>query len=590
MDGDLTDEPKMTEFPRLASPGSVPRSLALTAVRLFRSPAWPWVVLRIILIAVVPIFVALYHDIGRHYLWLPDSDVLIVVNALLINDGLAHAPRFPGFGHFLVLGNWFSILDLLGVVDVSEYGQIPPPPGSEAVFQELVVWARVLSVLITIALGVSILYFTQVLTGSRYYAFLAALAFSGTQSFNTHVVAMRPDVTAVVLSYLAIIAILHATKRDQTQVRAVAGVVASAFLALFAMYTKTSVLPLILLVPAFAVVFAFEARVKPPRMQASAVVVAALFVFALVLAYLTLTPLFAEMGTRAYVYNGFIVLYVLGCIAAFAVLRGLSPRESVHGLAAVVVGLGLAQLLLTTRGYTTNTHAVANHIDYLASFARSADMRPDAEGFPYVQIAVSFVSNLAGVFKDGFANFCWVCRRTSMIYLLVLLAAVYLIASAGRYVRVRIAFLTVAFVFVEMVLRFHAFNNQYRMYVEGFLFAIAAFGLLQIVRGRSLRVRKVVDVVSGLFVVWFWVDDVNRKMLYPTFAFHTGDICIQRQKFPQLAAHFDRYCAPGGDMAGPEAIKPWIHDTREAFLWTDRPWRTPEGFVWKSSPIAIPGN
>lgn len=74
----------MTELHRLAFSGPVPRSLALTAVRLFRSPAWQWVVLRILLIAVVPIFVALYHDIGRHYLWLPDWDIMMVANALLL--------------------------------------------------------------------------------------------------------------------------------------------------------------------------------------------------------------------------------------------------------------------------------------------------------------------------------------------------------------------------------------------------------------------------------------------------------------------------------------------------------------------------
>ena len=68
----------MTGLHRLAFSGPVPRSLALTAVRLFRSPAWQWVVLRILLIAVVPIFVALYHDIGRHYLWLPDWDIMMV--------------------------------------------------------------------------------------------------------------------------------------------------------------------------------------------------------------------------------------------------------------------------------------------------------------------------------------------------------------------------------------------------------------------------------------------------------------------------------------------------------------------------------
>jgi hypothetical protein len=147
-----------------------------------------------------------------------------------------------------------------------------------------------------------------------------------------------------------------------------------------------------------------------------------------------------------------------------------------------------------------------------------------------------------------------------------------------------------AFVFAEAVLHFHPFNNNYRMYVEGLLLVTLAFYVVQITRGRSPGTRTIVAVCSAIFAVWFWVDDVNRKMLYPTFAFHTGDICIQREYMPRLAQHFDRYCESGGDMAGSEAIKPWIHDTREAFLWTDRPWRTSKGFVWKSSPIAIPGN
>lgn len=564
--------------------------LAGALVRVFASPKPPYLALRIVWICAVPVFIALYHDITRHYLWLPDWDIRIVYEAMLLNDRL---PNFTagqaGFGHFVLLARLFEVLKFLGVVDAGAISELPPPPASEIVFQDLVFWGRIVAVALTCALAVTILFVAQAITGSRFYAFLAALAFSGTQSLNSQVVAMRSDLSAVVFATLAILFILLATKRGGAPKKALAYVGLSAFFAVISMYAKASTLPLVLLVPAFAV--AFAERDSGRRFPGpSARLTAGLVAVAVLVGGLALPELLGAMETRAILYNGLIAAYVVACLVAYRVLSGSGLGAAIAGAAAVVLGLSLAQLAMASADHGTNVVALANHIDSLAKTTFGDDGGAAATGFPYGVIALRFIVNLWAVAKDGFFNLCWVCRRPSMIYLLVLVGLVWVLRAGNPTSRLRAGFLMAAFVFAEAVLHFHPFNNNYRMYVEGLLLVTLAFYVVQVTRGRSPRTRTIVAVCSAIFAVWFWVDDVNRKMLYPTFAFHTGDICIQREEMPRIASHFDRYCEPGGDMAGSEAIKPWIHDTREAFLWTDRPWRTSKGFVWKSSPIAIPGN
>ena len=341
--------------------------------------------------------------------------------------------------------------------------------------------------------------------------------------------------------------------------------------------------------PAFAVVFVARdsgRRVPGPPTRLTG----GLVVLALLVGGLALPELFGAMESRAILYNGLIAAYVVACIVVYRGLSGSGLEAAIAGAAAVVLGLGLAQLAMASADHGTSIAALANHIDSLAKTTFGNDGRAGPTGFPYGAIALRFMVNLWAVAMDGFFNLCWVCRRPSMIYLLALVGLIWVLRVGNPTSRLRAGFLMAAFIFAEAVLHFHAFNNAYRMYVEGLLLAMLAFYVVQITRGRSPRTRSIVAVCSAVFAVWFWVDDVNRKMLYPTFAFHTGDICLQRQGMAQIAPHFDRYCEPGGDMAGPGAVKPWVHDTREKFLWSDRPWRTSKGFVWKSSPIAIPGN
>ena len=326
------------------------RPLAGALVRVFASPKPPYLALRIVWICAVPVFVALYHDITRHYLWLPDWDIVIVYEALLVNDGLPNVTAgHAGFGHFVLLARLFEFLKLLGVVDAAALSELPPPPASEIVFQDLVFWGRIVAVAFTCALAVTILFVAQAITGSRFYAFLAALAFAGTQSLNTQVILMRSDLSAVVFATLAIYFILLATKRGDAPMKALAYVGLSAFLAMISMYAKASTLPLVLLVPAFAV--AFVARNSGRRVPGPPTrLTGGLVVLALLVGGLALPELFGAMESRAILYNGLIAAYVVACIVVYRRLSGSGLEAAIAGAAAVVLGLGLAHPLMHRGG------------------------------------------------------------------------------------------------------------------------------------------------------------------------------------------------------------------------------------------------
>ena len=168
--------------------GPILRPWVAGAVRLLRSPKWVFVLARVLLVCAVPIFIFLYHDPNRHYLWTPDADIQFVYEAMRINSGLATVmTAYVGYGLFFLLAEWFQLLNVAGIVDVIAIGSLPPAPASDAAFQQLMYWARVLELMLACALVVVLMFVAQTITGSRFYGFLAALAFSGTQSVNTQV-------------------------------------------------------------------------------------------------------------------------------------------------------------------------------------------------------------------------------------------------------------------------------------------------------------------------------------------------------------------------------------------------------------------
>lgn len=568
------------------------RSFVNGGAVLLHSGKWPFVVARMFLVSAVPIFLFFYHDPNRHFLWTPDADFRFVYEALRLNSGLPHfMAALAGYGTSFVLAQWYQLLHLFGALDVMTIGAMPLAPESDAVFQELTYWARVLSVILTSTLCISLMFTAQTITGSRFYGFLAALAYSGTQSVNNHVVNIRPELNSAVFSFLAVLFVLLAVKRQRDRAISVSLIALSAFCALFSLYSKTSSLPIVLLLPLFPLFFSAalpssDKSASTPLEGGSALALIGLFTGA---GFFILFPFVKTMAAIAYFYNGAIVIYTGICIVIFGRMRNLSKMDMAAAGAAIVTGLAIAQYVLVGVDPYSQSETISNHVSYLAGIAigtksttqQISNLAEEIGAISMISgIMGKMVSNVGHVFTDSFFNFCWVCRRPSIIYLLSLITLAAVLRKHNNTVRATAVFLILSVVFIETILRFHAFSNHYRMYVEGLLMATMVYYLSRISLKLSLNARKALTGFSLVFVVWFWVDDVNRKMLWPSFATHSGAKCVNSEDYPLIFDRVEGYCQRAKELdraieAGTVpsgTLPPWWVDNR-TFIWTKEPWR-----------------
>jgi hypothetical protein len=118
------------------------------------------------------------------------------------------------------------------------------------------------------------------------------------------------------------------------------------------------------------------------------------------------------------------------------------------------------------------------------------------------------------------------------------------------------------------------------MYVEGLLMAIMAYNLVRISYRSSPTSRRYLAVFSLVFVFWFSIDDVERKMLWPTFASHVGITLPNLEKMPHIRDRFEGFLQVEKERVEkiksgilPRTSQPlWWTDNRK-FLWADKPWR-----------------
>lgn len=558
----------------------------------FNSPDWRLQLIRIALVCAAPTFLFLYHDPNRHFLWTTDWDPQIIYEALLINSGLPSFHKaFFGYGMFYLIAKWLQLLNLIGVLDAVTIEALSTVPDFDAAYQALTFWTRVLTLILGAGLAVSVMFIAQTITKSPYYGFLAALAFSGTRSINTHVVTIRAEMLSAVLSLLAILFILLAVTRARDRVKPLIFIGLSAFFALFSLYSKVASLPIILLLPLFPLFFSTiltptKKGVDQPLGKSVAV---SFIAFTVIAGYFGLSPFVGAMSVSAYFYNGLIAIYVIACVTIYARMNGFSPLEAATSVAAIILGLSLAQYMLLGSDPYNQSFSIANHVGYLVGYKLYGN-EDSALGQSIgvlglaSEITLRFFANFVKVMTESYFNFCWVCRRSSIFYLLTLITFGVVLWKYRRNdandTRLTAAFLIASIIFIEMILWFHSFNNYYRMYVEGLMMAIMVFMLVRVCERSSLGSRRILAGLALIFVIWFWIDDINRKMLWPTFASHVGGAQPAIDQMPLIADRFDGYMKIFEDYdkkmkakeLPPGSVPPWWEDTR-SFLGRGEPWR-----------------
>ncbi len=154
----------------------------------------------------IPIAVALFHDIHRHFLTTPDGDLPFVAAALRMNSGLDQIyTGHTGYVLFLLMSWWFELMALLGVVSTSTLEGLPPPQ-SEAftvAYRDLIFAGRYF---IAIGAGVFAVLFYRLcaqLTAAQKVAFVAAMIFAVSRPLGTQAMMIYTELPSTLFLFAA---------------------------------------------------------------------------------------------------------------------------------------------------------------------------------------------------------------------------------------------------------------------------------------------------------------------------------------------------------------------------------------------------
>jgi len=561
----------------------------------FGGPGWASMAFRIVILCAIPVFIGFYHDPNRHYMWNPDWEWQVIYNAMLLNSGEpTQWEGFYGYGMFFLLAKWYQLMHLLGFAQFIDLINLPPAPGGEPALQLLAFHGRILLMVEACALVTATLALATLASGSRLMGFLVALAFSGSQAVNTHVVTMRSELPSVLFATLAAVFLLAGVRDGADRpLRSLLAVAGAGFAAIFSIYSKGVSLPVLLFLPllplAFMPISSGRQAAPPPRWAVMAAVLAAVIAVAAVNASVRET-----IGHNGLIYDGIISLFIVGCVVGYSRLRGLGPWAMVAAMAALTAGAGLAQWVLLIKQHAIHTTSIVNSLDYLLtrttlgtpSVNINAGVSKDVyqDGLPMVAMVLKLLANVGKVFSGSFFDFCWNCRKSEAGYVLALLGFVFLMWKGDLEDRLRAGLLMIIIVATEAVLRLYSFNSFYHCFVEVWLAALLA---LTAVRAATLVPSRPVGLaitsVVGIMSVWMWQAEAKNKMLWDSYAAHIEGTCCgptlldpdSKGATPRkLVAYVTPYCqinALGKSVDRPPV--PWKTDTRTSFLGFSKPWR-----------------
>lgn len=545
---------------------------------------------RICALVSLPIFLTLYHDPGRHYLWIPDFDIQFLYQALLIASGLpAEVPGSYGYGLYFVMAKWFWLLNILGITEQFGFLALPPPPHGEYMLQEAMYWARWLATIIVCLTILSVARLVRILTDRVALGFSAGMIYAGSQSVETHTMILRPEGLSTLGVVVAMMMGVQSAQNLSRPPRSLFYAAAGGFFVVVALYAKLAALPAVVLLPLIPILHWYSENNHSATASPTSQALYGFAIAGLAIGGIGMFIAIKAMLPVAMIYNGAIALWVIGWIAMFGRISGISTPHSISLGLSIYGGLGLGQLALMSENHSINTIPIANHLHFLLLKSGQPNISTLGLGdVPFNADAGKLIGEALGALQkiatESYLNFCWVCRRMSIIYQLNLLMLAGAFFIAERRKTLVLAGLVVCAVGVEFVLHFHSFNDFYRQYAE--VFVVLGFGY----GAHILMSRLPVRVWSGAaaliigFSLWFTIDNAKRKMLNPGFALHiSGSACDLVPKYsPPLMAYMDAYCGPGASAA-----KPWTVDSRRSFLGQDRPWRLMKT-DWEYTPVPFP--
>ena len=326
-------------------------------------------------------------------LWYPywritDQDLILIYNALLLNDGLPQElSDHPGYLTLLELKGLYLLLHKLGLLATYSLSSLPQA-SDEAAFEQtwtqLVQIGRVSSLLNAMAIVVVFAYLLRRLVGDARIAGLGALALAFSGGIAMSARSLKTELLSASLVMIAVLILLIAAQSPRMKWRPLM-VGLAALLSVLALQNKVHAIFVVAALPVLMLPFGVRPDTPAPfwRGWRGVAAVAALTLAALLLVVPVAGLVALGTDPQSVAINnlrpaiggmfGLSTTLVIGWVGlgmiAFAILWRVPPLEALAAAMAAIVGASVGLLLLYMSLYPGNVAAVINPLEQLLAFA-----------------------------------------------------------------------------------------------------------------------------------------------------------------------------------------------------------------------------
>jgi hypothetical protein len=456
-----------------------------------------------------------------------DQDMVLAYQGLLFNDGAGQNYfDHTGYIYYLLIGAWYWLLHLLGLLPVDTLSSMPPASDVgpfEAAWTNLVRAGRMFSALFASFFVLTFAAYARALWRDGRIVVVAAFLIATSGSFMMHARIMRTEMLSAFFT-TAVLAMTLLAAQEQRRARQAVMLAIAGLCAVLAMETKVQALIPLMTFPAIVLLFGVH---KSSENKASWRVPAAMAALALFTVPAATHLIWRGLAANPVVYpalgplpDGFyqalILAWPIAAIAAFAVIWRRGFTDAAIAAIALSLGASLGVLALLIRFEPHNVGALTHPVEHMLAFASNTRLGGDghigAGGGPVS--ALGLLADIGGALFNGVGAHTFFlnpnARPTLLAEWFAIAAGIVAWRRGERTAPLRAAALIGAAWVIDSIFALRGIKDSYLIYTDPLLIMAAATMLARFPEVfDSRRARGWAIGLAVVAVVWAHVEPIK---------------------------------------------------------------------------------
>ncbi len=335
-------------------------------MRLNKSHYERYIYLLILLISSFYVVIAL--DLSRHWSSMIDMDIVVVYNSLLLNSGLK-SEYFDQPSHTLLLINsyFYSLLDLINLIKVSNYNEIINSNNLPNDYQNLFFYSRLLNGFFIFCFSYLFFKIGQLFDVDNFLIFLIVLLFIFSNSILNIAGILRTEITSALFLYTSLYffqkSIIENNKKKIY-------LILLTFFMVLSVFSKYLSLFVFCFLPLLTFFFKNELKINYENFKRNKYENTKILAFINFSSLIVLIFLY-QRYTEGFINYFFIPIIILSFIITFYIYKKIFRNnfDTALNLFYLNIGLALGFFLLLTKPFsTTNIGIVFNGIGFATTY------------------------------------------------------------------------------------------------------------------------------------------------------------------------------------------------------------------------------